>query len=180
MNKNLTLGLCVALVVLMSCAPSPASIAQAVVQTQAVWTPLPSQTAYPTLTAFPTYTQAATATLQPTYTSVPTMVVVQTQVVTQIATVIVPDTSSQCTSVPSKAIDYTSQATVSASLKAWLEESQSSIDTAKWETVYSNSKTAIHRLTGKYLWVFIAYFKDDKNSILVNRTFNVSAGCWLD
>jgi len=52
--------------VLAACAPSPSAIAQAVVQTQAAWTAVPSQTAFPTLAARPTYTQPATQTAVPT------------------------------------------------------------------------------------------------------------------
>jgi hypothetical protein len=38
---------------LAACAPSDATIQKAILQTQAAWTPLPSQTAYPTYTPFP-------------------------------------------------------------------------------------------------------------------------------
>lgn len=41
-------------IALASCAPSPETIAQAVQETQAAFTPVPSQTPYPTYTAPPT------------------------------------------------------------------------------------------------------------------------------
>jgi hypothetical protein len=53
-------------VLLAGCAPSAASIAQAIVQTQAGWTPVPSSIPYSTLTPWPTYTQLATQTQVPT------------------------------------------------------------------------------------------------------------------
>jgi hypothetical protein len=49
-------------VILTGCAPSAASIAQAVSQTQSGWTAVPSQTPYSTQTPWPTYTQLPTQT----------------------------------------------------------------------------------------------------------------------
>lgn len=42
-----------AVVIVAGCAPSTASILQAVAQTQAAWTPVPTQTPYPTYTPVP-------------------------------------------------------------------------------------------------------------------------------
>jgi len=44
-------------------------------------------------------------------------------------------------------IDYTSNATVSASLRTWVETMES-IDSAEWDTVWSNDLTAIHKRSG--------------------------------
>lgn len=58
MIKNLTLGLCALL--LAACSPSAATISTAVVQVQASWTAVPSQTPYASSTPRPTYTVAPT------------------------------------------------------------------------------------------------------------------------
>jgi hypothetical protein len=52
--------LILALCLLAACAPSPQAIQTAISETQAVWTQVPTHTAYSTYTPFPTYT------LQPT------------------------------------------------------------------------------------------------------------------
>ncbi len=75
-------------------------------------------------------------------------------------------------------IDYTSNATVSASLEDWVETMES-IDTAKWDTVWSNDLTAIHELSGEYLFEYIVYF-DNPEMGTVNAVFDVSGMCFLD
>jgi hypothetical protein len=70
MNKRINhLYIILILVLLLTaCAPSPQAIQTAIAQTQVVWTPVPTQTAY------------STNTLQPTYTLQPTIVI--TKIVT--------------------------------------------------------------------------------------------------
>lgn len=79
MNKNLTLGLCIAALLLAACAPSAASVGTAIAQTQAAIptaTIVPSATQSPqptaTNTAKPSSTAAPTNTTQPTNTPPPT------------------------------------------------------------------------------------------------------------
>jgi hypothetical protein len=54
--------------ILAACAPSSQAIQTAIAQTQAVWTKVPTQTAYPTITPRPTITPWPTATIAPTAT----------------------------------------------------------------------------------------------------------------
>lgn len=51
----------VIMLLLSACAASPEAIQQAIAETQAAWTPVPTQTAYPTYTPQSTYTAAPTA-----------------------------------------------------------------------------------------------------------------------
>lgn len=64
-----------AILILSACAPSAESIQQAIAQTQTVWTPIPTQTAYPTYTAVPTIfvTKIVTPTFTPTPIFTPTV-----------------------------------------------------------------------------------------------------------
>ena len=69
-------------------------------------------------------------------------------------------------------IDYTSDATVSNSLKSWIELDVS-IETAEWDTVWNNDLTTIHQLTGEYLFEYIVFF-DDPEMGTVNAVFDIS------
>jgi len=75
-------------------------------------------------------------------------------------------------------IDYTSDATVSNSLKSWIELDVS-IETAEWDTVWNNDLTTIHQLTGEYLFEYIVFF-DDPEMGTVNAVFDISGMCFLD
>ncbi len=81
-----------------------------------------------------------------------------------------------CPNIPDS-IDYSSNRTVSNSLKAWIEEVES-IHTVEWKAVWNNSKTTIHNLTGEHLSVFIVYFEDDLG--YENRIYSVSQACFID
>ncbi|MGA2505512.1 MAG: hypothetical protein ABSG01_15630 [Anaerolineales bacterium] len=62
MNKKpIALIVFLTAILLPACAPSQGAIQTAIAGTRAVWTPIPTQTAYPTHTSYPTYT------LQPTF-----------------------------------------------------------------------------------------------------------------
>jgi hypothetical protein len=76
-------------------------------------------------------------------------------------------------------IDYSDNSTVSLSLKIWLEATQGRISERIWNSVWYNSNTAIHKLTGKNLYVFIVYFDEPKLSFS-RGVFNLSGMCWLD
>jgi hypothetical protein len=58
MVKVKFLAFTLAICLLAACAPSQQAIQTAVAQTQAAWTPIPTQTAYPTQTPRPTQTRA--------------------------------------------------------------------------------------------------------------------------
>jgi hypothetical protein len=76
-------------------------------------------------------------------------------------------------------IDYTSNATASQSLKKHVENTRGSVDDADWEVLWANSQIAIHRLWGKYLYIYIVSFDDPE---LGNRAwvFDVEGRCFLD
>ncbi len=63
--KYIITGLLV-IVTLSACAPSESAIQTAIVQTQSVWTPIPTQTPYPTYTPPPTSTPLPSPTIVPT------------------------------------------------------------------------------------------------------------------
>jgi len=84
----------------------------------------------------------------------------------------------RCENSTSK-IDYSDNATVSLSLKAWLEGSVGKISDRNWETFWYNSHTAKHTLTGKNKYIFIVYFKEPALGF-TNAVFNVNKMCWLD
>ena len=75
-------------------------------------------------------------------------------------------------------IDYTSNSTVSASLKEYVGDSDGTIKSATWDVIWNNSKTAMHKLSGKYLWVFIVYFNNTElnNS---NMVYDVTNNCFM-
>jgi hypothetical protein len=73
MKKNLLISIvCVGILFLTSCAPSASQIQDAIKQTQAVWTPVPSQTAFPTYTPPPTIAIEVTRIVIVTTTYTPT------------------------------------------------------------------------------------------------------------
>lgn len=65
MNKLLLL---ITIILLVACSPSPKAVQTAIAGTQAVWTPVTTQTAYPTYTPQPTMmiTEVVTVTITPT------------------------------------------------------------------------------------------------------------------
>lgn len=77
-----------------------------------------------------------------------------------------------------KSINYTNNATVSNSLKKWVEEKEK-INSVNYHSIWTNSNTAYHELTGQYLYVFIVYF-DEPDMGYTNRVFSVGQGCFVD
>ncbi len=88
------------------------------------------------------------------------------------------NSTSMCTSRPDT-IDYTSNATVSASLKQWIENSRISIDKSDWTVLWTGTNTAIHSFTGKYYYVYIVYF-DEPEYYFHPSVYDVYGHCWLD
>lgn len=83
-----------------------------------------------------------------------------------------------CSNRP-ESIDYSSNSSVSASLKQWLEQMVGSIDKARWDKVWWNSKVTIHKLSGENLWVYVVYF-DEKQWDLKNSVIDINNSCYLD
>jgi hypothetical protein len=83
-----------------------------------------------------------------------------------------------CVSRPAT-IDYASNAAVSSSLEAWLEDSFTRIDDSNWTVLWSGDRTASHELffaSGGW-FMFLVYFEGDYDR---NSTYDVFAACWLD
>ncbi len=76
-------------------------------------------------------------------------------------------------------IDYTSNTTVSASLKQWIENSRISIDKADWTVLWTGTNTAIHSFSGKYYYVYIVYF-DEPDYYFYPSVYDVYGHCWID
>ena len=79
----------------------------------------------------------------------------------------------------SPSINYTSNSTVSTSLKAWLEDRKGSIDNAEWDVIWNNARPSYHKLSGEFLWPYIVYF-DEEDFGYIAGVFDVSRQCWLD
>ncbi len=80
---------------------------------------------------------------------------------------------------PKPVIDYTSNASVSDGLEAWVGETTGSVDNPTWEVIWSNSRTAIHSLPSKYLMVFVVTF-DEADPPGVHSVYDIGAQCYLD
>jgi hypothetical protein len=104
MKTCIKIWILLSLLFLTACVPSDVKIQQALAQTQAAWTPVPSQTAYPTYTmlpsqtAYPTYTPVI---LTPTRTIPPI-----TPTPTVEAWPLVSGTWSGCTAAPQAELPY--------------------------------------------------------------------------
>jgi hypothetical protein len=79
---------------------------------------------------------------------------------------------------PIKNPDFTSNSTISKDLLEWVGDRDGSNLKAQWEILYANSKAAIHRITGKYYWVFIVMFNDPARDVH-NSIFDVGDGCYM-
>ncbi len=86
--------------------------------------------------------------------------------------------ANQCDSKP-VSINYSGNATVSDSIKTWLENTQGKVNTVDWDSVWGNSRTSIHKLTGEYLFIFIVYFNEPDLGYK-NAVYDVGNMCWLD
>ncbi len=86
--------------------------------------------------------------------------------------------TTMCSTAPDT-IDYTSNSTVSASLKAWIENSRESITKAEWAVLWTGTNTAVHYLSGKYLYVFVVYF-DEPDFYFYPSVYDVYGHCWID
>ena len=76
-------------------------------------------------------------------------------------------------------INYTSNATVSNSIKSWLEDREDSIDKKEWDIIWNIAWLSIHRLYGDYLWKYIVYF-EDSDLDFKESVFDVTNQCWHD
>ncbi len=83
----------------------------------------------------------------------------------------------RCTDRPAS-VNFTSNATVSASLKAWLNDTQETINTTEWEVVWDGTEIAIHRLEGEYYYVYVVYF-DEPDNYFYHSIYDVYGHCFV-
>lgn len=76
-------------------------------------------------------------------------------------------------------INFTSNSTVSNSLKDYLESTIGTIEKSEWEVVWNNSKVSIHKLSGEYLSVFLVYF-DEPSLGYKQAIFDFAHQCYWD
>jgi hypothetical protein len=74
-------------------------------------------------------------------------------------------------------VDFTNNATVSKALVDYLGDVGGSNLFAKWEIIWSNTRAAIHRISGKYLWVYIVTFEDSFG--MHDVIYDVGENCFL-
>ncbi len=79
--------------------------------------------------------------------------------------------------LPYTNISYTSDTTVSSSLKTFIKNKGETVTNASWQKVWGNSSTTIHKVSGKYLYVFVVYYTRSGYS---NSVWDVTNHCWLD
>jgi hypothetical protein len=82
-------------------------------------------------------------------------------------------------STTTDAIDYTNNSTISESLKTFIGETGGSVHSAEWDVVWNNAKTAIHKVSSDYLYVFLVYF-DNEDLGYTDGVFWIDGACWLD
>jgi hypothetical protein len=74
--------------------------------------------------------------------------------------------------------DFKSNATISKDLLEWVGDRDDAKLNAKWELLYANSRSAIHKITGNFYWVFIVNFNDPAKDVH-NSIFDVGNGCYM-
>jgi hypothetical protein len=81
-----------------------------------------------------------------------------------------------CSFAPTK-IDFTNNLTVSKDLVSFVGYSDGPNLKATWEVIWGNSQTSIHKIYGKYLWVYIVTFRD--NRFFHDSVYDVQNNCYL-
>ena len=77
-------------------------------------------------------------------------------------------------------VNYNTNTTVSNSLKEIVGDRKGSVVSARWDTIWSNSKTALHYVATKdFLSVYLVYFDEPKLGYK-NSTFFLDEYCWID
>jgi hypothetical protein len=168
MFKNKFIVLILAVCLLAACAPSQQALQAAIEKTKAVWTPVPSQTAYSTQTAYPTLT--------------PRPIIVVTQVVVWTPT---PENQdSRCK--PLTDMDYSDNSKAMIHLQAYVSDlpDVKSVSYVIPEKLYSNTKSQLMHVTyvdsndGKvYSKRYIVYLAEFG---LKNAVFSIDGQCWID
>ncbi len=86
--------------------------------------------------------------------------------------------SIRCVDRPTT-VNFSSNASVSASLKSWLENTSEKINNAEWEVVWDGTETAIHRFEGEnYYYVFMVYF-DEPDNYYYASIYDVYMHCFI-
>jgi len=83
-----------------------------------------------------------------------------------------------CVNRPSE-IDYSSNATVSNSLKKWLEDTQGPIEKTEWEVIWSGPDITNHYLHGEFFRAYMVYFHEPEWGIK-QGVYDLYGQCFLD
>jgi hypothetical protein len=84
-----------------------------------------------------------------------------------------------CSNAANYEIDMKSNSSASEGLKNYLGDTSETIKTADWKTIWSNSRTAIHSLYGKYLHSFIVSFIDKDDIGTANYVYDIQYNCYV-
>jgi len=160
-----------------ACAPSTSQIQTSIAQTQAVWTPIPTQTAFPTIIKVITQTQTDW-TPTATQTAVPTVVII----IVQTPTPAYSDTLCK----PIENMSYENMWKSIAILQAYVNQFEDVKQTtyAVPEPLYSNTLSYlvhieyVSKTDGKtYSRRYIVYFKEFS---WLNAIYSIDGQCFID
>jgi len=85
----------------------------------------------------------------------------------------------QCPNNSTMDFDYTSNATISDGLSAWVGDRSGSVTNTAWEVIWNNSRTSIHKVWAQYLEVFIVTF-EDPDMDATDSIYYIAGHCYLD
>jgi len=87
--------------------------------------------------------------------------------------------SIECNRADQFSPDYSSNEAMATALTSYLEDTDGTIDSVNWDSIWDSSQDSIHFQFGEFQYVFIVYFEDvDLNS--PNGVFWLEKRCWLD
>jgi hypothetical protein len=168
MKKTIIFGLI--LVIIASCAPFTPAIQLAITQTQAAWTPIPTETPYPTQTFYPTLTPYPTQTI-----AIVTRVMVWTPTVDP----------SKDSCKPISVMDYSDRSKIMVDLQFYVGglPGVKSVSYLIPEKLYSNTESELFhvryvnsddKVYSKRYIVYLNEFGWKK------AVFSIDGQCWID
>jgi hypothetical protein len=170
MKPSRTIALMLAAYLLAACLPLKQDIHTAIMETQAAWTPILTQTPYPTQTLYPTLTPYPT----------------QTEAIITQVFVWTPTYENYYYCQPISGMDYSERSKIMVALQSYVAAlpDVKSVSYVIPEKIYSNSTSELFHVTfvsssdGKvYSKRFIVYMREFgwKNAV-----FSVDGQCWID
>jgi hypothetical protein len=168
MNKQFTIIVFLAVILLPACAPSQQAIQTAIAETQAAGTPIPTQTAYPSSTFYPTNTPQPPIYVTRVFIETPT------------------NQRSGDACKPITTMDYTNNSKVATLLQAYVIglPGVKSVSLVYPERLYSNTTSELFHVSytdasngQQYSKRYIVYMNEFgwKNAV-----FSIDGQCWID